>query len=142
MTFPFLYKERKNPLTVHSKQKESVTSSLLTQKDKKIMDSSYSNGNDHHHASSNGFSVSMENSGKILTCKGKSHAIFIFIFEKIQFHGDLCFFEIAAAVAYGPGEPLVVEEILVHPPKSMEVRIKILFTSICHTDLSAWKGEV
>lgn len=52
------------------------------------------------------------------------------------------FFEIAAAVAYGPGEPLVVEEILVHPPKSMEVRIKILFTSICHTDLSAWKGEV
>lgn len=78
------------------------------------MDSSHSNGNGYHHAT-NGFSVPMETSGKILTCK--------------------------AAVAYGPGEPLVLEEILVHPPKSMEVRIKILFTSICHTDLSAWNGE-
>ncbi|KAJ1382603.1 GroES-like superfamily [Sesbania bispinosa] len=25
--------------------------------------------------------------------------------------------------------------------KKLEVRIKILFTSICHTDLSAWNGE-
>ncbi|TKY63493.1 Alcohol dehydrogenase 3 [Spatholobus suberectus] len=46
-----------------------------------------------------------------------------------------------AAVAYGPGEPFVVEHVLVHPPQKMEVRIKILFTSICHTDLSAWQGE-
>ncbi|KAK7373933.1 hypothetical protein VNO80_07355 [Phaseolus coccineus] len=46
-----------------------------------------------------------------------------------------------AAVAYGPGEPFVVEEILVHPPHKSEVRIKILHTSICHTDLSAWRGE-
>lgn len=47
-----------------------------------------------------------------------------------------------AAVAWGPGQPLVMEEILVDPPQKMEVRIKVLFTSICHTDLSAWKGEV
>ncbi|KAM6557833.1 hypothetical protein CsatB_004852 [Cannabis sativa] len=53
--------------------------------------------------------------GKVITCRG--------------------------AVAYGPGEPLVVEEILVEPPQKMEVRIKIMFTSICHTDLSVWKGE-
>ncbi|KAL5180449.1 Alcohol dehydrogenase-like 3 [Glycine soja] len=46
-----------------------------------------------------------------------------------------------AAVAYGPGEPFVVERILVHPPQKMEVRIKILFTTICHTDLTAWQGE-
>lgn len=46
-----------------------------------------------------------------------------------------------AAVAYGPGEPLVVEQVVVHPPQKMEVRIKILYTSICHTDLSAWQGE-
>ncbi|XP_014512028.1 alcohol dehydrogenase-like 4 [Vigna radiata var. radiata] len=46
-----------------------------------------------------------------------------------------------AAVAYGPGEPFVVEEILVHPPQKFEVRVKILYTSICHTDLSAWRGE-
>ncbi|KAK4365563.1 hypothetical protein RND71_016921 [Anisodus tanguticus] len=46
-----------------------------------------------------------------------------------------------AAVAYGPGQPLVVEQVQVDPPQKMEVRIKILFTSICHTDLRAWKGE-
>ncbi|KAL2524860.1 Alcohol dehydrogenase-like 3 [Abeliophyllum distichum] len=45
-----------------------------------------------------------------------------------------------AAVAYGPGESLVIEEIVVDPPQKMEVRIKILFTSICHTDISAWQG--
>ena len=47
-----------------------------------------------------------------------------------------------AAVAYGPGQPMVVEDILVDPPKAMEVRVKILYTSICHSDLSAWQGEV
>lgn len=46
-----------------------------------------------------------------------------------------------AAVAYEAGKPMVLEDILVHPPKEMEVRIRILFTSICHTDLSAWQGE-
>ncbi|KAK4400241.1 Alcohol dehydrogenase-like 4 [Sesamum angolense] len=45
-----------------------------------------------------------------------------------------------AAVAYGPGEPLVIEEITVDPPKEMEVRIKILFTSVCHSDLGTWLG--
>ncbi|EPS58543.1 hypothetical protein M569_16269, partial [Genlisea aurea] len=46
-----------------------------------------------------------------------------------------------AAVAYAPGQPLVVEDIVVDPPGSSEVRVRILFTSICHTDLSAWQGE-
>ncbi|KAK8583619.1 hypothetical protein V6N13_109026 [Hibiscus sabdariffa] len=46
-----------------------------------------------------------------------------------------------AAVARGPGQPLVIEDVQVAPPQKMEVRLKILFTSICHTDLSAWKGE-
>ncbi|KAK4421444.1 Alcohol dehydrogenase-like 3 [Sesamum alatum] len=46
-----------------------------------------------------------------------------------------------AAVAYGPEEPLVVEEVRVDPPQRMEVRIRVLFTSICHTDLSAWQGQ-
>lgn len=35
----------------------------------------------------------------------------------------------------------MVEEVRVDPPQKMEVRIRILFTSICHTDLSAWQGE-
>lgn len=45
-------------------------------------------------------------------------------------------------MAYGAGQPLVLEDILVDPPRSKEVRIRILFTSICHTDLCAWQGEV
>lgn len=39
-----------------------------------------------------------------------------------------------AAVAYGPGKPLTIETVTVDPPKKGEVRIKILFTSVCHTD--------
>jgi Zn-dependent alcohol dehydrogenase len=48
----------------------------------------------------------------------------------------------AAAVAWGPGEPLAMEEVEVAPPGRLEVRVKLLFTSICHTDLSFLKGEV
>ncbi|KAJ9549734.1 hypothetical protein OSB04_022277 [Centaurea solstitialis] len=46
-----------------------------------------------------------------------------------------------AAVAWGPGQPLAIEEIQVDIPQKMEVRIKIHFTSICHTDLGAWQGK-
>jgi alcohol dehydrogenase len=44
-------------------------------------------------------------------------------------------------VAWGPGEPLVME-VEVAPPGRLEVRVKVLFTSVCHTDLSFLKGEV
>ncbi|XP_053701494.1 alcohol dehydrogenase 1-like [Synchiropus splendidus] len=40
-----------------------------------------------------------------------------------------------AAVAWEPNKPLVVEEIEVEPPEYGEVRIKIVATSVCHTDL-------
>lgn len=33
-----------------------------------------------------------------------------------------------AAVCWGPGDPLKVEEVEVAPPKAREVRIKILYT--------------
>ncbi|GAV75102.1 ADH_zinc_N domain-containing protein/ADH_N domain-containing protein [Cephalotus follicularis] len=46
-----------------------------------------------------------------------------------------------AAVLWGPGQPLIMQEVQVDPPQKMEVRVKILFTSICHSDLTAWKGE-
>ncbi|KAL8226836.1 hypothetical protein R6Q57_016668 [Mikania cordata] len=46
-----------------------------------------------------------------------------------------------AAVAWGPWEPLSIEQIRIQPPHKLEVRIKILFTSICHADLSAWQGQ-
>ncbi|XP_016676567.2 LOW QUALITY PROTEIN: 8-hydroxygeraniol oxidoreductase-like [Gossypium hirsutum] len=38
-------------------------------------------------------------------------------------------------VSWGKGEPLKVEEIQVEPPKSYEVRVKMLYASVCHTDL-------
>ncbi|OEL28146.1 Alcohol dehydrogenase-like 4 [Dichanthelium oligosanthes] len=34
-----------------------------------------------------------------------------------------------------------MEEVEVAPPRRLEVRVKLLFTSICHTDLSFLKGE-
>ncbi|TNM98892.1 hypothetical protein fugu_013456 [Takifugu bimaculatus] len=39
-----------------------------------------------------------------------------------------------AAVAWGPGRPLCIEEVEVAPPKAHEVRIKVIATSVCHTD--------
>ncbi|GMY17338.1 alcohol dehydrogenase-like 2 isoform X2 [Fagus crenata] len=44
-----------------------------------------------------------------------------------------------AAICRNPGEPLVIEEIEVDPPKAFEIRIKILCTSLCHTDVTFWK---
>ncbi|XP_021732244.1 alcohol dehydrogenase-like 7 [Chenopodium quinoa] len=43
-----------------------------------------------------------------------------------------------AAVAREAGKPLVIEEVTVAAPKSNEVRIKILCTSLCHSDLTLW----
>lgn len=39
-----------------------------------------------------------------------------------------------AAVAWAPNQPLSIETIEVAPPKTNEVRIKILATGVCHTD--------
>ncbi|KAM1025329.1 hypothetical protein ACFX13_039217 [Malus domestica] len=71
----------------------------------------------HHQKATNGFSKPTDYStaGRVITCK--------------------------AAVVWVPGEPFVMEQVQVDPPQKLEVRIKILFTSICHTDLSAWLGE-
>ncbi|KAJ7554847.1 hypothetical protein O6H91_05G012700 [Diphasiastrum complanatum] len=46
-----------------------------------------------------------------------------------------------AAVAWGPKQPLKIEEVQVAPPGDGEVRIRILFTSVCRSDLTFWKGE-
>jgi hypothetical protein len=48
----------------------------------------------------------------------------------------------AAAVAWEAGKPLSMEEVEVAPPQVMEVRIKILFTSLCHTDVYFWEAKV
>ncbi|XP_043809593.1 alcohol dehydrogenase-like 7 isoform X2 [Manihot esculenta] len=44
-----------------------------------------------------------------------------------------------AAVSRKPGEPLVLEEILVAPPCCHEVRIRIICTSLCQSDVTFWK---
>ena len=45
-----------------------------------------------------------------------------------------------AAVAWAPNEALKIEEIEVDPPKSGEVRIKIIATGVCHTDAYTLSG--
>ncbi|XP_074516234.1 alcohol dehydrogenase 1-like [Sebastes fasciatus] len=40
-----------------------------------------------------------------------------------------------AAVAWEPNQPLVIEDIEVAPPQENEVRIKIVATAVCHSDL-------
>ncbi|KAK3554439.1 hypothetical protein QTP70_023027 [Hemibagrus guttatus] len=40
-----------------------------------------------------------------------------------------------AAVAWEPNTPLVIEEIEVAPPQKNEIRIKVIATGVCHTDL-------
>ncbi|CAA7396694.1 unnamed protein product [Spirodela intermedia] len=46
-----------------------------------------------------------------------------------------------AAIAWEAGKPLVIEEVEVAPPQAMEVRVKILFTSLCHTDVYFWEAK-
>ncbi|KEP63541.1 UNVERIFIED_CONTAM: Zn-containing alcohol dehydrogenase [Hammondia hammondi] len=45
-----------------------------------------------------------------------------------------------AAVCFAPGDPLQVTDIVVAPPKEGEVRIKILYAALCHTDEFARSG--
>ncbi|CAO3610691.1 unnamed protein product [Cunninghamella blakesleeana] len=45
-----------------------------------------------------------------------------------------------AAVAWEKGKPLSIEEVEVAPPKAHEVRIKILYTGVCHTDAYTLSG--
>ncbi|PUZ42455.1 hypothetical protein GQ55_9G583800 [Panicum hallii var. hallii] len=44
-----------------------------------------------------------------------------------------------AAVCRAAGEPLAIEEIVVDPPKAYEVRIRIVCTSLCHSDVTFWR---
>ncbi|KAF5942431.1 hypothetical protein HYC85_020073 [Camellia sinensis] len=46
------------------------------------------------------------------------------------------------AVAWEAGKPLVIEEVEVAPPQKMEVRVKILYTSLCHTDVYFCEAKV
>lgn len=47
-----------------------------------------------------------------------------------------------AAVAWAAGEALVIEEVQVSPPQPMEIRIKVVCTSLCRSDITAWLSQV
>ena len=85
---------------------------------------------------------------QVITCKGNSlflHILQIYEILYIFFISRRGGFEliwlfvlwnnVAGIVSWGKDEPLKVEEIQVEPPKSSEVRVKILYASVCHTDL-------
>ncbi|XP_066395314.1 alcohol dehydrogenase-like 2 isoform X1 [Miscanthus floridulus] len=44
-----------------------------------------------------------------------------------------------AAVSKAPGQPLEMEEVEVAPPRAHEVRVRIICTSLCHTDVTFWR---
>jgi len=49
--------------------------------------------------------------------------------------------KVKAAVAWGPNEPLSIEEVDLEGPKKGEVLIKVLATGVCHTDAFTLSGE-
>ncbi|GAV77793.1 ADH_zinc_N domain-containing protein/ADH_N domain-containing protein [Cephalotus follicularis] len=46
-----------------------------------------------------------------------------------------------AAVAWGAGEALVMEQVQVSPPHPHEIRIKVVCTSLCRSDITAWNSQ-
>lgn len=46
-----------------------------------------------------------------------------------------------AAIAWGPGQPLSIEEVEVMSPQAGEVRVRIVATGVCHTDAFTLSGE-
>lgn len=67
------------------------------------------------------------------------HASF---FPPIHFFDSTTFVSFSAAVAWEPNKPLVIEDVQVAPPQAGEVRVKILYTALCHTDAYTWSGKV
>ncbi|BBN81411.1 S-(hydroxymethyl)glutathione dehydrogenase [Pseudoalteromonas sp. A25] len=51
------------------------------------------------------------------------------------------FIKSKAAIAWGPGQPLSIEEVDVMMPKAGEVLVKITATGVCHTDAFTLSGE-
>jgi D-arabinose 1-dehydrogenase-like Zn-dependent alcohol dehydrogenase len=45
-------------------------------------------------------------------------------------------------VSKAPGQPLEMEEVEVAPPRAHEVRVRIICTSLCHTDVTFWRMKV
>src|SRR5712692_2989931 len=48
---------------------------------------------------------------------------------------------VTAAVLERPGEPLRIEELRLDPPRAGEVRVRMLASGVCHSDLHVVDGE-
>lgn len=46
-----------------------------------------------------------------------------------------------AAVSYAPGQPLVVEELELDPPKAHEVLVRMVAVGLCHSDYHVIAGD-
>ncbi|PPD71542.1 hypothetical protein GOBAR_DD31559 [Gossypium barbadense] len=46
-----------------------------------------------------------------------------------------------AMVAWEAGKDLVMEEVEVSPPQPQEIRVKVICTSLCRTDITAWESQ-
>jgi S-(hydroxymethyl)glutathione dehydrogenase / alcohol dehydrogenase len=46
-----------------------------------------------------------------------------------------------AAVCYGPGTPPIIEDIDIDPPQAGEVKVRLVATAICHSDIHAMHGD-
>ncbi|XP_074654443.1 alcohol dehydrogenase 1-like [Tubulanus polymorphus] len=62
------------------------------------------------------------------------------VFDKMSTVGKII--TCKAAVCQKYGEPLVIEEIQVAPPKSGEVRIKVISCGVCHSDCNYASGSL
>jgi S-(hydroxymethyl)glutathione dehydrogenase/alcohol dehydrogenase len=51
------------------------------------------------------------------------------------------FIKSKAAIAWGPKQPLSIEEVDVMPPKAGEVLVRIIASGVCHTDAYTLSGE-
>ncbi|KAK6232442.1 hypothetical protein QUC31_010311 [Theobroma cacao] len=47
-----------------------------------------------------------------------------------------------AMVAWEAGKELVMEEVQVSPPQPHEIRVKVVCTSLCRTDITAWETQI
>lgn len=47
-----------------------------------------------------------------------------------------------AAVLYAPGQPLVIEDLRLDPPKAGEVRVRVAANGVCHSDLHVMTGDM
>ncbi|XBH91842.1 hypothetical protein VPH35_083112 [Triticum aestivum] len=91
----------------------------------------------------------MATAGKVIKCKGwflnylvSYSSQFLEWVDGMQLiMNGLIWLFLAAAVAWEAGKPLSMEEVEVAPPQAMEVRVKILYTALCHTDVYFWEAK-